>query len=116
MGAAIHSAVHCIESTTRCLCLCTPLRDTALLQSTVEGLDVLVHVLGSGQPSPPGQHAGDPLGLQLVLRKGHHLPGQAHKGDRGRMVWRENVLVQVLYSAMCQVAVSSCTGRISWAD
>ncbi len=110
----MHSTICCVEASTPCLRLCTPLWYVALLQSAVEGLDVLVHGLGSGQPSPPGQHTGNPLGLQLVLRKRDHLPRQAHKGNRRRMVWWEDVLVQVLYSAAHQVTVS--IGSISWAD
>ena len=45
------------------------------------------------------EDASYPLCLQLVLCKGHHLPREAHKRYRGRQIWREDVLVQMLYPA-----------------
>lgn len=58
---------------------CTPLWNALLVQAGVEGADVSEHVPLTGQADSPGQHSRNPLGLQLVLSEGDHLPGQTHE-------------------------------------
>ncbi len=60
-----------------------PLWNALFVQVSVEGADVSEHVPLTWQADASRQHARNPFRLQLVLRKGDHLPGEAHKGKGG---------------------------------